>query len=136
MQEFHIAFRKFGGKLWFALFILGLFQGNKAVAETLYWNVNPSTCVVNESGDSCRLEIQVAINGLDNTPGCLVFEDKQISCWDSLPPQFATIVTLNSPGQLSLHAQDGSVLLQQTLDVKSIISTKRKRRLRSPWSMF
>lgn len=117
------------------LILVGLFQG-EVKAEALIWNVSPSTCVVHESGDFCRLGIEVKISNHRTQSSCLYFNNEQLNCWSETPHQFTWELVINKPGMLTLKGPKNHILLKKKLEIKSIKPVKKRRRVRSPWSMF
>ena len=109
-------------------------------AKPFEWNVIPSACIVNRPGDFCRLEFEVlATSEVKKAPpieACLYLEDDEIECWNNLPDRIKTSVEIKESSTLLLVTKDKKVLLEQTLEVKSVHPVKKRRRVRSPWSMF
>lgn len=115
--------------------MISWFQG-EVKAEALNWNVSPSTCVVNKPGDSCRLEFEIELQHHLGQSACLFVDDTQLTCWSQLPEHFKWEITIYEPGLLSLQNHENKVLLSKKLEIKSIYPVKKRRRVRSPWSMF
>lgn len=117
-----------------ALLLLTGFQ-LKAYAQAFNWDVSPSACVVHKPGDSCRLQFDVIMYEGFNHPACIYWDEIQLSCWSSLPKKFEWELEMSHSGVLSLR-YNHHVYIEKKLEIKSLLPSKSRRRVRSPWSMF
>ncbi|MCY7294707.1 DUF3019 domain-containing protein [Alteromonas sp. a30] len=106
----------------------------KANAQVFNWDVNPSACVVRKPGDSCRLNFEITMYEGFNKEACLYWDDIQLQCWSALPQKFSWPLEISQTGSLSLRYNE-EIFVTKNIEIKSLLPNKR-RRVRSPWSMF
>lgn len=100
------------------------------------WQVTPTTCVVNQQGEHCRLELSLVWQSQELQNVCVYLDQQQLSCWSNQQQgQLQATLPLQGPALLQLRNHQSQVLLSQHLYVLSR-QPERRRRLVAPWSVF
>ena len=90
--------------------------------------------MVHKPGDACRLDFEITVYEGVNKAACLYWDDIQLQCWSALPHKFSWPLDISQTGTLSLRYNE-QIFAEKTIEIKSLLPNKR-RRVRSPWSMF
>lgn len=113
------------------------FFSNISVAKAPSLNVSPKVCVVSEQQEFCDLELKFQWQLSVPTDVCLYQQARQLQCWQGVKKgqlsykarvQVETIYFLINP-------HTGATLASVHIEVQTVY-TKKKHRLRSPWSFF
>ena len=101
------------------------------------FELKPQVCIVKKIGDSCRLETGVEWQTREKMDVCLTHEGKTLRCWQGQQQaKTALAIMLSQNSQVWLLDGDNEKLATATLTVNAVTPKKRRRRLRSPWSLF
>ena len=102
-----------------------------------FFSIKPLTCVVNKIGDTCQLMATVQWRADNNTSVCLLQDEIKTFCWQNkIMGKQVIPIELKSTTNFTLVNNDNSVFASQKVNITSIQPTKKRRRLRSAWSIF
>lgn len=108
------------------------------------WQITPSTCISNASGELCRVEITVNMPlslRKDTQPPkqseqvCFYINEQILRCTSSQSDVAKIPVAINQTSTLTIWINDRLVAEKQ-LVFQSLTPNKKRRRVRNPWSIF
>lgn len=97
----------------------------------------PQVCIVKKIGQQCTLTTQLHWRATVPIAACLTQQSQVLHCW----PQGQNVseqmsIALSESTSVWLIDSDQDKLASALLSVNAIHPKKRRRRLRSPWSLF
>ena len=129
-------------KKYFLLFgLLSLFVSYvkaESVSQTPSLKITPSVCMVNESDDTCQIELELNWQIETQQDVCLLLKSSPLKCWQQAKTgsfvykadvQFQNVYSL-------VNRKTGEVIIASTVKIQSSNAKAQRRRLRSPWSFF
>ncbi len=126
-----------------ALFVNLLFIQSPRAAAT-DWEIVPTTCLVERLGSACHLQLQIKppaprLEGsLSNNPPqqvCFNLDEEQLHCRLLDIEVIAFDIQFDRQRTLSVWL-DGIQVYSTTLRIQSTSPIVKRRRVRSPWSLF
>ncbi|XOV79764.1 MAG: DUF3019 domain-containing protein [Aestuariibacter sp.] len=123
---------------WCAIWCFTSIQA--AAQERDHWLVIPSTCIVDKSGDICRLELNVQppkqlLNQTKVGEVCFSLQQQRLSCVSTITAAMQVDVVFEHPSLFEVFIAEQMVHNQQ-LDIQTLAPSNQRRRVRSPWSLF
>ena len=101
------------------------------------FNLKPQVCIVKKIGDDCDFSARVQWRTTEPMDVCLLQQQQVLQCWVDEQYVDQTIeLLLQQTTLVSLIDQQQKPLATQVLQVNAIQSKKKRRRLRSAWSLF
>ena len=102
-----------------------------------HFAIKPLSCIVSKQGDQCQLNAVVEWQASSAVNVCLTQDDQKLYCWPeaqygkkSLP------VAITSNTTFILLADSNIQLASQQVVISATKPKKKRRRLRSGWSIF
>lgn len=117
-----------------------LFATTNAAQEQDIWSIVPSTCIVDKSGDFCRLNVLVTppsnyAQTWNNREICFALQQQTLHCLPTVQLHMQVNVEFDRPSMFEVLLED-TVVAAQLLEIQTLSPVKQRRRVRSPWSLF
>ena len=101
------------------------------------FEIKPQICIVKKIGEPCTLETTVQWRTTQAMEVCLTQQNEVLQCWkDSLFISEKLAIILTQTTQVQLVDQHKDTLASEMLQVNALNPKKKRRRLRSAWSLF
>lgn len=101
------------------------------------FEVKPQVCIVKKIGEQCTLQTTVKWRSTEAMEVCLTQQSEVLQCWkDSLAINEELAINLTQTTQVLLVDQHKDKLASEILQVNALNPKKKRRRLRSAWSLF
>ncbi len=105
--------------------------------NTLSLVIKPITCVVKSLGEACQMTANVAWQSPISQDLCLFQDNQRLKCWVKKDKVSELVdVTLDKTMVFSLRDKKQRTLVEQTIKVHALSSSKYRRKLKSDWSLF
>lgn len=102
-----------------------------------HFSIKPYTCIVNKLGDTCQLTATVEWQAMENINVCLYQDNREMFCWNNVAKGKKVLpVNISETTQFVLSQKINQVLASQKVKIASATPMKKRRRLRSDWSIF
>lgn len=127
-------------KIPILLLVISLIYPQVAIAKSEQWEVSPSTCVVDKSGEFCRLEILLSIptsfsETIATSPLCFNLGEQQLTCLAQKQHSILLNVEFNESSELRVLSGN-EMLFSQLIEIQALTPKTKRRRVKSPWSLF
>lgn len=110
---------------------------NENSQNTLSLVIKPITCVVKSLGEACQMTANIAWQSPISQDLCLFQNELRLKCWEKQHTVSELIdVTLDKTMIFSLRDKNQRLLVEQTIKVHALSSSKYRRKLKSDWSLF
>lgn len=100
------------------------------------WLVTPLVCVSEYLGESCEMPVNIVFNKLPKDNYCLYQDEFLLHCWQTDYTSLNIQLNYDHAVWLVLKDAAGKSILKQELTIKAQQSSNKRRRIRSPWSLF
>jgi hypothetical protein len=101
------------------------------------FEIKPQVCIVKKIGEQCTLQTTVKWVTTEAMEVCLTQQSEVLQCWkDSLSISEKLAINLTQTAQVLLVDQHKDKLASEILQVNALNPKKKRRRLRSAWSLF
>jgi hypothetical protein len=100
------------------------------------WLITPLVCVSEYLGEPCEMPIKIVFNKLPNDNYCLYQDEFLLHCLQGNNTNLNIQLNYDHAVWLVLKDAAGNSILKQELSIKAQQSNNKRRRIRSPWSLF
>jgi hypothetical protein len=99
--------------------------------------VKPQVCIVKKIGEPCELNTTVHWQTNEAMDLCLLLGDKVLQCWQNQADISEKLaIVLHQSTNVKLLDDHNIALASEMLEVNAVSPKKRRKRLRSAWSLF
>lgn len=107
-----------------------------AVDDSVFWDVQPSECVVSESHEYCDTTLLITLSDTSIINPCVYVDNQWIGCFNENKGVLRFPIIIDGNITVRLENSSKKTLARRTIDYRLIQSTPKRRRIRLPWSVF